>query len=53
MKSISVLGIFVADLAFFGDTIPLIGELADPQKCIAAATKLPKSCALPVDAIVT
>ena len=26
MKSISVLGIFVADLAFFGDTIPLIGE---------------------------
>ena len=26
MKSISILGVFVADLAFFGDQIPIVGE---------------------------
>ena len=26
MKSISILGVYVADLAFFADEIPLIGE---------------------------
>ena len=26
MKSISILGVYVADLAFFADEIPIIGE---------------------------
>ena len=26
MKSISILGIYVADLIFFGDTVPITGE---------------------------
>ena len=26
MKSISILGVFVADLAFFGNQIPIVGE---------------------------
>ena len=34
MKSISVLGIFVADLAFFADTIPVIGETILGKKYI-------------------
>ena len=32
---------------------PLVGELADPPKCCALLTKLPKSTASPVDENVT
>ena len=34
MKSITVLGTFVADLVFFGDTIPLIGETVLGKKYV-------------------